>query len=203
MNCQDVRENFWGYRREQLSAELTSATAQHLQVCAACSSEFESLNQIDTALDRFPEIEPSPYFDQRLNARLDALEKRSPRSVFWTAWLRDRYAWSFVLLLATTVTVWVGIRHQQGKQLNSMGDVQRIQEKYLGKKESSDGLEARKQNGKKPEDSEVKTEAALIGSEDVISEEDLPVLENIDLLQNYDFLKNFDLADASGKLRSR
>src|SRR5262249_43231794 len=124
MNCQETKEILLEYQHGQLSRDLRAGVAEHLRTCSLCSPQFQQLEQIEADLDCWVEIDPSHYFDQKLNAKLDELLKPpatwNSRLFFW---LHDRYALTFVLLLLTTLGTWVGFRHQQAQKLKSMKDV--------------------------------------------------------------------------------
>lgn len=202
MNCQKVKENLFEYQRGQLGKDLKREIAEHVGSCSSCGVQFRQFQQVEAELDRLAEIEPSPYFDQKLNAKLDGLVKpSSPWSSRLFLWLQDRYALSFVLLLLTTLGTWVGFRHQQAQKLKSMEDVLKVQERYLGSPETSTA-ETRTGSSIEPVQPTPGMDAgtdALSTEEEVIPEADLAVLENYDLLQDYDFLKKFDIADLQSK----
>src|SRR5262249_41651315 len=133
MNCQDAKEGLLEYQRGQLSQDLKQQVAEHLRSCSSCGLQFQQLQQVEAELNRLAEIEPSPYFDQKLNAKLDELA--TPRATWHSRLafcLHDRYALTFVVLLLTTLGTWVGFRHQQAEKLKSMKDVLEVQERYLG-----------------------------------------------------------------------
>ena len=205
MNCQTVQENFWGYQHDQLAADLRLETSHHLKACLSCAAKFEGFRQVDIELNRLGEIEPSPYFDQKLNAKLDGLETRHTWLGGVLFWLKDRYALSFVLLLITTVSLWVGFRHQQAQKLNSMDEVLKVQEKYLGSGRKSTGQTVPAPLiGERPPTAKPGTDLESVSNgEEAIPEEDLAVVENYELLQNYDFLKKFDFADQQAETRNR
>ena len=79
MTCQKVRENLWDYHHGQVSGETAHSVRSHLETCSDCAAELQLFKQVDGALDGLAVMEPSPYFDQKLNAKLDEAETR----VFW------------------------------------------------------------------------------------------------------------------------
>jgi len=175
----------------------------HLETCATCATELEQFKQVDGALDRFAAIEASPYFDQKLNARLDEVERNSFGWRGWAAvWLKDRYLWTFATLFVVATGLWLGFRHQQGEQLRSMEEVIRLQDENLRPRLTPDHgpSVAPQANSELAATSEPRRSTAE--GEDTISDEDLAVVENLELLQDYEFLK--DLADTSngGDLRT-
>lgn len=202
MNCQETKENLFEYQCGRLRNDLKRAIAEHLRDCASCDLQFQQIKQVEAELDRLAEIEPSPYFDQKLNARLDELvvphATWNSRLLFW---LRDRYALTFVLLLLTTLGTWVGFRHQQAQKLKSMRDVLDVQERYLGNAEVRPGETGKLPpvgTGEPSSGSQVKNGVSEV-REEAIPEGDLAVLENYELLQDYDLLKNFDIVDLRNK----
>jgi Putative zinc-finger len=202
MTCQKIREYFWEYQRRQLSGELMGSLDRHLRSCEACAAEFDQFQQIDQALESLPAIEPSPYFDQKLNASLADIPTSSARWGFLNPWWKDRYVWTFALLLLATVGLWLGFRHQQSRQLRTMEDALKVQDDFLGKKDALEMPQKaetaihKKAPGLLAPAPEVQGTASE-SEEELIPESDLPVVENLDLLQDYEFLKKFDLADVS------
>ena len=170
----------------------------HLENCSACAAELQQFQQVDGALDGFAEIEPSPYFDQKLNVKLDEVERESSGWGWVGVWLKDRYLWTFVTLFLTATGLWLGFRYQQGEQLRSMEDVVRIQDENLRPQRSpAPGVAVSPQTN-----AEVASVAEPAqpspASEETISDEDLAVVENLDLLQDYDFLKDLATDKANG-----
>ena len=202
MNCQKVKENILEYQRGQLRQALKQEMTEHLGACSSCSVQFQQFQQVEAELDRLVEIEPSPYFDQKLSARLDEIVKLG---VPWRSrlflWLQARYALSFVLLLLTTLGAWVGFRHQQAQKLKSMEDVLEVQERYLGSGRSAAQNRSSPCKAAAQSTPGIPATVPLSTEDEVISDTDLAVLENYDLLQDYDFLKKFDLADVQSKGR--
>jgi len=110
----------------------------HLESCPACMSELEQFKQVDRALDGFAAIEASAYFDSKLNAKLDAIERNSGGWGWAAVWLKDRYLWTFVTLFLAAAGLWLGFRHQQNEQLRSMEEVVRLQDENLRQQSAPD-----------------------------------------------------------------
>src|SRR5437016_12592938 len=113
MTCQNVRENLWSYHHRQISNDLDASIRSHLETCLGCAAWLERFKQVDGALDGFAAIEASPYFDQKLNARLDEVERNSSAWGWAAVWLKDRYLWTFVTLFLAATGLWRGFRYQQ------------------------------------------------------------------------------------------
>ena len=198
MTCQNFRENLWGYHYRQIPDDLARSMRSHLETCSACSAELQQFKQVDGALDGFAAIEPSPYFDQKLNARLNEAERGSSGWGWVGVWLKDQYLWTFVTLFLATMGLWLGFRHQQGKELRSMDDVVRIQDENLRPRRSSDpSVVAPPQTNNEVASVKEPAQPSPNG-EDTISDEDLAVVENLELLQDYDFLRDLATENASG-----
>lgn len=197
MTCQNVSENLWGYHHRQIPDDLARSMRSHLEACSACATELQQFMQVDGALDGFAEIELSPYFDQKLNAKLDEAERGSSGWGWVGVWLKDRYLWTFVTLFLAATGLWLGFRHQQGEQLRSMEDVVRIQDENLRPQRSTvPGVTVPQTNGEVASVAEPAQPSA--NGEDTISDEDLAVVENLELLQDYDFLKDLAADKANG-----
>jgi hypothetical protein len=203
MSCRKIQENLWEFQQGSLSEGQAIKVVDHLANCAECRSFLESLKLIDLDLDRFGEICPSPYFDHKLNARLDGVKRISWYSPFLRL-LKQRYALSFALLFLGTVGVWVGIRHYQAAKLKTLEDVIRVQEKYVGRESGPDVTRNSSPIGsQRPGATVGQSDSSISGrSEEVIPEEDRVLVENIDLLENYEFIKKLDLAETQVKVKS-
>ena len=102
MNCDLARENLI-----ELVEGKSNEAAEHVRSCAACAGQLESLRSTMALLDEWKAPEPSPYFDQRLHARLR--EERSKAPVGLLAWLRrPALAVAFAILMAAGVVLFNG-----------------------------------------------------------------------------------------------
>jgi hypothetical protein len=199
MTCQKVRENLWDYHRGEVSSETAHSVRSHLETCSECTAELQLFKQVGGALDGLAVMEPSPYFDQKLNAKLDEAERESSGWGWAGVWLKDRYLWTFVTLFLAVTSLWLGFRYKQGEELRSMEDVVRIQDENLPSNKRSDpGATVSPQTN---------TETAVVpelarpsvATEEAISDEDLAVVENFELLQDYDFLKELSADQANAR----
>ena len=131
-----------------------------------------------------------------MSVRLDEMHRQSWFSKV-AELLKQPYVLSCAFLFVATVSVWMGIRHQQAARLKSIEDVIQIQEKYIGSESPKDV--ARNDPSVKqdlPLARESKAAQTSTAPEQVVPEEDRALVENIDLLENYDFIKNLDLVDS-------
>ena len=99
MNCERMKESLLDVATGRpVSAEVE----EHLRECAECHKETDELRATLAVMDEWPEVEPSPYFDARLQARLREEKARAEQG--WWAWLRRPVlAGAFVLLVAVGV----------------------------------------------------------------------------------------------------
>jgi hypothetical protein len=192
MTCETVRENLWSYHHHQISAGLFASIRSHLETCSECALELERFKQVDGVLEGFSAIEVSPYFDQRLDAKLNEIERASSGWGWAALWLKDSYLWTFVTLFLVAMGLWLGFRRQQNEELRSMEQVIRLQDGNLRQQRSPEDV---------PSLPQASGQVAVgpgplrpvAETEDAIPDEDRAVVENLELLQDYDFLK--DLAD--------
>ncbi len=97
MNCDLARENLI-----ELAEGKTNPAAEHVHSCPGCAKELESLKATLALLDQWTAPEPSPYFDQRLHARLREEREKAPAGFF--SWLRKpALAAAFAVLMAAGV----------------------------------------------------------------------------------------------------
>ena len=99
MDCKMAVE----YLLEQAEGKSTPAS-EHVNSCATCKEQVESLKATMALMDEWTAPEPSPYFDQRLQARLR--EEKEQASQGWFAWLRKpALALTFAIVLAAGVAL--------------------------------------------------------------------------------------------------
>lgn len=84
MKCEQLRDELLDLAagRATVSAEAQA----HLEACEKCARELASLRQTMNLLDEWQAPEPSPYFDQRLKARVR--EESAKAAPAWLEWLR-------------------------------------------------------------------------------------------------------------------
>jgi hypothetical protein len=70
-------------------AASNAAARAHLESCAACKEEFQSLEATFALLDTWQAPEPSPYFDQKLAVRLREEQALAPAG--WFEQLKSRF----------------------------------------------------------------------------------------------------------------
>jgi anti-sigma factor RsiW len=99
MDCKTALE----YLLEHAEGKSTPAS-EHVGSCASCTKEVESLRATMAMLDEWTAPDPSPYFDQRLQARLREEKQKAPVGIF--AWLRrPALAVGFAALLVAGVAL--------------------------------------------------------------------------------------------------
>lgn len=113
MDCQKTMENFPDYRNDRLEPEVRADMEAHLRECIACHSQFEAFSVVDAELNRWREIEPSPWLEQKVMARLDTdqgVRRRPPLM----AWPRPQWAAMIVLFIVAGLGSWVML-HRPGR----------------------------------------------------------------------------------------
>jgi len=84
MKCNEIREQF-----PDLAAGLVAGQPdvnEHLRSCAECAGTFAEFQKTMALLDEWQALEPSSYFDTRLQARLR--EEMAKQSSTWFSWVR-------------------------------------------------------------------------------------------------------------------
>lgn len=78
MKCRDIEEKLPAYHEGcTLSSEETSLVEAHLKICPQCSSSLDDLIKTMHLIKELPEIDPPPWFTQKVMARVhDETEKR-------------------------------------------------------------------------------------------------------------------------------
>ena len=106
MNCNEIRELL-----PDLAAGMDASTPEvknHVASCADCAVHLRDLQKTMALLDEWQAVEPSPYFDTRLQARLRE-EMARPHTRF--NWLR-RPVWAMSLaavMFAGALGIGIGI----------------------------------------------------------------------------------------------
>jgi anti-sigma factor RsiW len=98
MKCERVRE---GLLDVATGVAAPPEVEEHLRGCEDCRRRAGELRATMTVLGEWPEVEPSPYFDARLRARV---REQAAAAQGWWAWVRrPALAAVFVLLIAAGV----------------------------------------------------------------------------------------------------
>jgi hypothetical protein len=87
MNCQNCQSALPDLLLDPATPSAAAARA-HIESCAACREEYESLEATFALLDAWQAPEPSPYFDQKLAVRLREEQAEAPEG--WFERLRAR-----------------------------------------------------------------------------------------------------------------
>jgi len=99
MDCKMALEHLL----EHAEGKSTPAS-EHVRSCASCAKEAESLRATLALMDEWTAPEPSPYFDQRLQARLREEREKAPAGLF--AWLRKpALAAAFAVVMAAGIAL--------------------------------------------------------------------------------------------------
>ncbi len=100
MNCHRAEKLISQLVDGRLEAGKSDGLKEHLKICPSCAqmlSDYQKMKDMMTGL-KITEVEPLPYFEQRLQARL----KASSRSSVW-AMVERWYATAIPVFLAVAV----------------------------------------------------------------------------------------------------
>ena len=106
MKCNEAREHLLDLAQAGGAAGTGSAEVdEHFADCSACAAELEGMRATMSLLDEWQAPEISPYFDQRLRARVR--EIAAEHSSGWLGWLRKpALAAAFAALMVVGVSLY-------------------------------------------------------------------------------------------------
>jgi hypothetical protein len=70
MTCNEIENRLPAYREDLLSPEERKSIAEHLASCPRCSRAFADLKKAEQLVHGLGEVEPPPFFEQRIMARV-------------------------------------------------------------------------------------------------------------------------------------
>jgi hypothetical protein len=77
-NCKDIENSLPLYTEDLLSADEKKAVEEHLAECVDCSEALADLKKVAAITQKLTAIEPSPWFKQKIMARVrEEAEKKS------------------------------------------------------------------------------------------------------------------------------
>ena len=91
MNCKEFTKELPDLVLTPNSTPSAAAVA-HLRTCPPCEQEYLSFQQTFGLLDSWQPVEPTPYFDTRLNARLR--QEQTAPAMSWLERLQTRFAFN-------------------------------------------------------------------------------------------------------------
>jgi len=171
MKCNQLESNAMEYLDGKLSPAQRSAVEAHLAVCAACRERVHGFTQVMGLLDEWQTVQPSPFFQTRLAARL----KEEAATQSWWSSLREPYAFRpasgslFAVALAVVMTVAVVVLRYSPAPLdpsNTPGQ---------GEQQGTTGSQA--------------VAVAVTAGDDLPLYQDLPLLEDYEVLRNFEVLQ--------------
>ena len=118
MKCQQVQRRLSAFLDGELSEKQASRIAVHVSGCPHCRKEVESMTTAWEQVGEMQEVDPSPHFWIKLNARIVQVEERrfSPEKV---RGFLDRLLVPATVVAASVVGLWIG---------GALYDVQRTDE---------------------------------------------------------------------------
>jgi anti-sigma factor RsiW len=161
MKCNELETNAIAYVDGKLAPPRRAGVEAHLAVCAACRERVRGFAQVMGLLDEWPAVQPSPFFETRLAARLQ--EEPASRSWGSSLWQTPDFRPTGSLaavVLAVVVTVAVAVlRYSPAPApLDAAGGA----------------------------DSQA---VAVASADDLPLYQDLPLLEDYEVLRNFDVLQ--------------
>ncbi len=169
MSCMD-REKLFAYSHQLLEPDEEGEVRAHVSGCAHCRGIVEQYGKLETALEEWKPVEPSPWFDERLRAAVERAE--APSSAGWLGLLGVRWlapALATVLVVVGSVVVLRQFRHASHPALSQVG-------------QKATAAAAPAQAPAQPEASEAEA-----------GQEELSLYRNLAILEDYDMLADFEV----------
>ena len=107
MRCQKVKRKLSAFLDGELSERKASRIAEHLSGCQHCQQEAAFLSSVWERLEEMREVDPSPYFWTRLNARIAQVEDRR-FSLDKVRGILNRLLVPATAVAALVVGLWIG-----------------------------------------------------------------------------------------------
>ena len=168
MTCRE-RENLFLLIHQMLGPDESERMRRHLANCAECARAVDEYGKLDSALDNWVAAEPSPWFDARVRARIEA----SARKKSWfSGFGRLRALAAGVAAIVMIMAAVVVFNHQKVAEINQP----------LSSKQQPAAISAGPR-------SPATTAAAR---KPLPPEEQLKMDENLSVLEDYDVVANFD-----------
>ena len=80
MDCKETKEKIVDLRDGVLDSVALKAVTEHLLTCKDCSAALQALKKTDELLEKWPGLEPSADFEDRLQQRIDADEEKTKKT---------------------------------------------------------------------------------------------------------------------------
>jgi len=103
MKCND-REKLFLYVHQMLQSDEAEVVRRHLAGCADCARLANKYRGLDAALDDWSAVEPSPWFDAKVRARIAASDQKK-RGLFGFGGVRALAAGMAALALIVALVV--------------------------------------------------------------------------------------------------
>ena len=165
MKCTELETNAIAYLDGKLSARQRETMDRHLAACSACRKRVRGFSQVMGLLDGWEAIQPSPFFNTRLAARLEEeAASRGWRETLWRRWLPWPVPGSvFAVAMAIVVTLAVVlVRYSPAPPVPGSSR------------------------------QAAPTVAVAAGVDEVALYQDLPLLEDWEVLRNFEVLQELD-----------
>ena len=107
MKCQQVQRRLSAFLDGELSEKKISQIAGHLSGCPHCRQEAQSLSAAWEQVGKMQEVDPSPHFWIKLNARIAQVEQRR-FSLEKVRGFLDRLLVPATVVAASLVGLWIG-----------------------------------------------------------------------------------------------
>lgn len=94
----------------------------HLKNCSSCQRELEEIFQADTAVNNWPEIEPSDAFNRNFWKKIDALKEQKQSRRLWHTWFLNQRLITAGLSACLVIGLLIGIHDKTGMDIDIQPD---------------------------------------------------------------------------------
>lgn len=203
------KEQIFAYAHHMLPAEDAVRVEQHLAACPACREAAAGYERLNSVLDEWKPVEPSPWFDARARARI-AAQSRPWRYLPHLGW----QGWSAVAAAAVVAIVVSVAMLRPSRSAHSVRNAETtMASSQTPAKSPAASIAAPTTQssaaGETSEAANASTESAQAadGGTATVAQaqpanQEINLYKNLNVLENYDMLANFDvlseLPQASG-----
>ncbi|MGH9449882.1 MAG: anti-sigma factor family protein [Terriglobia bacterium] len=191
------QERLFAYSSHTLDSREEAQVRAHLNSCASCRGVVARYANLDTVLEEWKPVEPSPWFDARARGRVASAAVARPR-LSWTSFGLRTWTGVAAAVVLVVVTSVIALHPSRPARPGSVVPV---------KVTTASSLRTATAIPAPTPAPSIAAEAGAAGESTVAqsqpASQEMDLYRNLKLLENYDMLANFDvlseLPQASGK----
>lgn len=103
MNCEECKDLLWLYLEDELTTAEANEIAYHIEHCAVCKEEMESIKKMKNMLDSLPEMELPEGYHKDLMGKLEQETETKTKVISLAERKKDKFQWKNMGLIAAAV----------------------------------------------------------------------------------------------------